>query len=60
MALVAVACATVYVEGLQYSVPIFGLLLAIMSLVYLKIRRNFMVNSIAQLKTNPESSPAER
>jgi len=48
------------VEGLQYSVPIFGLLLAIMSLVYLKIRRNFMVNSIAQLKTNPESSPAER
>jgi len=60
MALVAVACATAYVEGLQYSVPIFGLLLAIMSLVYLKIRRNFMVNSIAQLKTNPESSPAER
>jgi amino acid transporter, AAT family len=60
MVLVAVACATVYVEGLQYSVPIFSLLLAIMSLVYLKIRRTFKVNDIAQLETNPESSPAER
>jgi amino acid transporter, AAT family len=58
--LVAVACATVYVEGLQYSVPIFALLLTIMSLVYLKVRRNFKVDDIAQLETDPENSPAER
>jgi AAT family amino acid transporter len=60
MVLVAVACGTVYVEGLQYSVPIFALLLAIMSLVYLKIRKDPKGNDVGQLETNPESSPAER
>jgi AAT family amino acid transporter len=60
MLLVAVACGTVYVEGLQYSVAIFAVLLAIMSLMYLRIRRTFNVDEVAQLETGPESSPAER
>ncbi len=35
--LLAVGVSTFYVQGLQYSVPIFGVVLAVMSLVYWKV-----------------------
>ena len=38
--LVAIGCSTFYVQGLRYSVPIFAVLLAGMSLVYWKVHRH--------------------
>jgi len=39
VALIGIGISTAFVEGLQYSAPIFAVLLAIMSLVYWKVRR---------------------
>lgn len=59
LVLVAVACSTFYVDGLQYSVPIFAALLTAMSLVYGNIRRKGRSKEMARLETSPSDSPAE-
>jgi AAT family amino acid transporter len=57
--LVAIACSTFFVEGLQYSVPAFAVLLAIMSLLYWKVQRSATVGAAVPLETSPESLPPE-
>ena len=57
--LFAIAGNTFYVEGLQYSVPIFATLLAAMTLVYSKVRPKVKAKQIGRLETSPEISPAE-
>lgn len=54
--LLAVAGSSFYVEGLQYSVPAFAVLLTAITFVYLKLRWN----SAAGAGVQPESSPEER
>lgn len=57
--LIAIACSTFYVDGLQYSVPTFAVLLAIMSLVYWKVGHNAEAGAATQLSASPESLPPE-
>jgi amino acid transporter, AAT family len=53
--LVAIACSTFFVEGLQYSVPAFGVLLAIISLLYWKVQRGAASRVGVQQEASPES-----
>ena len=57
--IVAIACSTFFVEGLQYSVPAFAVLLAIMSLMYRKVRHSATADAAVRSKTSPESLPPE-
>lgn len=57
--LIAVACSTFFVEGLQYSVPAFAALLAIMSLVYWTLQRSAKAGTAARLGSSMESLPPE-
>ncbi|HET7208440.1 MAG TPA: amino acid permease [Terriglobales bacterium] len=57
--LIAIAGSTFYVEGLQYSVPIFALLLAVMTVAYWRIRNRTSTGDAAKLELTSESSPAE-
>lgn len=58
-ALVAIACSTFFVEGLQYSVPAFAMLLAVISLLYWKVQHSATVGATISLETSPESLPPE-
>jgi amino acid transporter, AAT family len=53
--LVAIACSTFFVEGLQYSVPAFAVLLAIISLLYWKVKRGATAGAAVPLEASPES-----
>jgi L-asparagine transporter-like permease len=57
--LVALGFSTFYVEGLQYSVPIFAVLLVIMSGMYWNMRRNQKFVEAAEVEMAPANSPAE-
>jgi L-asparagine transporter-like permease len=57
--LVAIACSTFFVQGLQYSVPAFAVLLAIMSLLYWKLQHGATPGAAVPLETSPESLPPE-
>jgi amino acid transporter, AAT family len=57
--LVALGFSTFYVEGLQYSVPIFAVLLVIMSGMYWNMRRNPKFVEAAEVEMAPANSPAE-
>jgi amino acid transporter, AAT family len=57
--LVAIACSTFFVEGLQYSVPAFGALLAIISLLYWRVQHRAMAGAGAPLEASPESLAPE-
>jgi AAT family amino acid transporter len=59
LVLVAVAFSTFYVDGLRYSVPIFGVLLTAMSLVYWNIRRKGKSNEMARVERSPSDSHLE-
>lgn len=59
LVLLAVACTTFYVDGLQYSVPVFAALLVVMSLVYWFMRRNGESNEMPRLETSPRDPSAE-
>ncbi len=53
--LVAIACSTFFVEGLQYSVPAFAVLLAIISFLYWKVQRGATAGAAVPLEASPES-----
>jgi L-asparagine transporter-like permease len=55
--LLAIAGSTFYIQGLQYSVPTFVVLLVIMTLAYWKVRPELEAEIAARLEA--ESSPAE-
>ncbi len=55
--IVAIACSTFLVEGLQYSVPAFAVLLAIMSLAYWKAKSSAAAGAVDQLGASPEGPP---
>jgi amino acid transporter, AAT family len=57
--LVAIAGSTFFVEGLQYSVPAFAVLLAIISLLYWNVRHGRVAGTGDQLEASPESLPRE-
>lgn len=57
--LVALGFSTFYVDGLQYSVPIFAVLLVVMSVMYWKVRRSPKFAEGTKLEMAPESSPVE-
>jgi amino acid transporter, AAT family len=57
--LVAIACSTFFVQGLRYSVPAFAVLLAIISLLYGKLRHGATPGAAVQLETSPGSLPPE-
>jgi amino acid transporter, AAT family len=57
--LVAIAGSTFFVEGLQYSVPAFGALLAIISLLYWRVRHGATSETGIPLEGSPESLPPE-
>jgi AAT family amino acid transporter len=57
--LVAIACSTFFVVGLQYSVPAFAVFLAIISLLYWKMQRGATAGSAVQLEGSPEGLPPE-
>jgi amino acid transporter, AAT family len=57
--LVAIACSTFFVEGLRYSVPAFLMLLAIISLLYWKVRHSTKTSAGVPLAANVESLPPE-
>ncbi len=64
--IVAIACSTFFVEELQYSVPAFAVLLAIMSLAYWKTKSSAaaavavaVAVAVAQLGTSLEDTPPE-
>ena len=57
--LVAIACSTFFVEGLQYSVPAFCVLLAIISLLYWKVQQGATAGAGVPLEASPESLPPE-
>jgi len=59
LVLLALGYSTLYVEGLQYSVPIFAVLLVVMSLVYWRIRPDVRIAEAAQVETTPENPAAE-
>jgi len=56
LALVGIAISTAFVDGLQYSTPIFAILLVIMSLVYWKVRRQRDSQQVPALQ--PAEEPA--
>lgn len=58
-ALVAIACSTFFVEGLQYSIPAFGMLLVVISLLYWKVQHSAPVGAAVSLETSSESLPPE-
>src|SRR6266852_1904475 len=53
--LVAIACSTFFVEGMQYSVPAFAVLLAIISLLYWRVRHGAVAGAAVPLEASPES-----
>src|SRR5260370_21405242 len=53
--LVAIACSTFFVEGLQYSVPAFALLLAIISFLYWKVQRGATAGAPLSFEARPVS-----
>lgn len=58
--LMAIACSTFFVEGLQYSVPAFLMLLVFMSLAYWRARFGTKPGGgVAAFETTPESLPPE-
>jgi L-asparagine transporter-like permease len=57
--LVAIACSTFFVEGLRYSVPAFVMLLAIISLLYWKVRHSTKTSVDVPLAADVESLPPE-
>jgi AAT family amino acid transporter len=57
--LVAIACSTLFVEGLRYSVPAFAVLLAIISLLYWKVQHGRTARAAVPLEADPESLPPE-
>jgi AAT family amino acid transporter len=57
--LIAIACSTFFVQGLQYSVPAFLMLLALMSLAYWRARFRTKHGGVAALEATPESLPPE-
>lgn len=57
--LAAIAGSTFLVEGLQYSVPAFAVLLAIISILYLKVRHGATTGAAVQTGASPESLPRE-
>jgi L-asparagine transporter-like permease len=57
--LVAIACSTFFVEGLQYSVPAFAGLLAIISLLYWTVQHGAAAAAAVPLEASPESLPPE-
>jgi amino acid transporter, AAT family len=57
--LVAIACSTFFVEGLRYSVPAFCVLLAIISLLYWRVRQDETAGGGVLLEASPESLPPE-
>ena len=57
--LVALGFSTFYVEGLQYSVPIFAVLLLVMSAMYWNVRRSPKFAEASTMEITPESSPVE-
>lgn len=59
LSLVALGFSTFYVDGLQYSVPIFAVLLAIMSGMYWSVRRNQEQAEASEAEMAPASSPAK-
>jgi L-asparagine transporter-like permease len=58
-ALVALGFSTFFVDGLQYSVPALAVFLAVMTVAYSMAHRRMRSAALPQLKTAPESSPAE-
>lgn len=59
LVLVAIAFSTFFVEGLRYSVPAFGVLLAIISLLYWRVRQGETAGAGVPLEASPESLPPE-
>jgi amino acid transporter, AAT family len=57
--LAAIALSTFFVEGMQYAVPAFAVLLAIISLVYWKVRHGATAGGSIQAETSPENPPIE-
>src|SRR5215472_11731630 len=57
--LLAIAGSTFYVEGLQYSVPTYCVLLLVMTLMYWKVRPEVRTGVAAPVQASPESSSAE-
>jgi amino acid transporter, AAT family len=57
--LVALGVSTFYVDGLQYSVPIFVVLMAAMSIAYWRARRRQTAEAIASLHPSLEASANE-
>jgi amino acid transporter, AAT family len=57
--LAAIAGSTFFVEGLRYSVPAFGALLAIISLLYWRVQHSATVGAGAPLEASPESLAPE-
>ena len=55
--LLATACSTFYVHGLEYSVPAFAVLLAAISLVYWKIHGRAQAQGSAELETSIDGGP---
>ena len=58
-ALLALGASTFYVEGLQYSVPIFAILMVVMSAAYWTVHRKKPNIDVESIGANPEGSPAE-
>jgi len=57
--LIAIACSTFLVEGLQYSVPAFLALLAVMSLVYWNAQRMTERRAASPFESMPENIPPD-
>lgn len=55
--LLATVGSTFYVQGLQYSLPAFAVVLAVISLIYWKIRRGAQAQGSAESNTNIEYPP---
>jgi amino acid transporter, AAT family len=58
-ALLALGASTFYVDGLQYSVPIFVVLMAAMSVAYWSVHRRRAGRKVEAIAATPESSPVE-
>jgi len=58
-ALLALGASTFYVDGLQYSVPIFVILMAVMSFGYWSVHRRRTGAALEPVGANPEGSPIE-
>jgi amino acid transporter, AAT family len=58
-ALLALGASTFYVDGLQYSVPIFLILMALMSVAYYAARRRYTSDANEPIPTAAETSPGE-